>query len=145
MLLLMSLLDGINLISDPVLLVNIATESAFTICSAIEAAENTKALVVWGEPGTLGTSFGIRWTAAERAAWVIASVPPYLLSVIVGLILSDGNLQLKPRGVNAYLRFQQSMSHFAYFNCVFWLSAPLCQGMFRIYTHTVKGTVCAML
>jgi len=34
------------------------------------------------------------------------------------------------------------MSHFAYFYSVFWLCAPLCQGMFRIFTHTVRGTVC---
>jgi len=34
------------------------------------------------------------------------------------------------------------MIHFPYFYKVFWLCAPLCQGMFRIYTHMVKGTVC---
>jgi len=99
-------------------------------------------LVIWGEPGTLGTSFNIRWSAAERAAWVIDRVPPYLLDVIVGLILSDGYLRITRKSVNALLFFQQSMSHFPYFYKAFWLCAPLCQGMFRIYTHTVKGTVC---
>src|SRR3954452_13222143 len=142
MLLLMGLLGGIYLISDPVLLVNIATESAFTICSAIEAAENTMALVVWGEPGTLGTSFDQVWKAAERAAWVIDRVPPYLLGVIVGLILSDGNLHFTNcRAANARLQFQQSMIHFAYFYSVFWLCAPLCQSMFKFGTGLRKGTV----
>jgi len=56
-----------------------------------EGAESM-ALVIWGEPGTLGTSFNIRWTTAERAAWVIDRVPPYLLAVIVGLIFSDCHL-----------------------------------------------------
>src|SRR3954451_21056700 len=70
-------------------------------------------LVIWGEPGTLGTSFNILWSAAERALWVIDRVPPYLLSVIVGLILSDGYLQYP--GHNARLQFVQSMSHFPYF------------------------------
>jgi|1186.fasta_scaffold1198029_1 hypothetical protein len=52
--------------SDPVLLVDIARQdSAFTICSVVEP----EGLVVWGEPGTLGTSFGQLWTAAERAVW----------------------------------------------------------------------------
>jgi LAGLIDADG DNA endonuclease family/Cytochrome b/b6/petB len=99
-------------------------------------------LVIWGEPGTLGTSFNIRWSAAERAAWVIDRVPPYLLSVIVGLILSDGSIRIVRGRINALLQFGQSMSHFAYFYCVFWLCAPLCQGMFRIFTQRVNGTVC---
>src|SRR3954468_17698921 len=130
--LLIGLLGGIYLISDPVLLVNIATESAFTICSSIEAAENTMALVVWGEPGTLGTSFDLRWSAAERALWVIDRVPSYLLGVIVGLLLSDGNLNFTNcRAVNARLRFQQSYAHFHYFWLVFWLCAPLCQSRFK--------------
>src|SRR4051812_45583253 len=76
-------------------------------------------LVVWGQPGALGTTFDLRWSDAERALWTIDGVPPYLLGVIVGLIISDGNLQLKPLAVNAYLRFQQSMSHFPYFYMVF--------------------------
>src|SRR3954451_12410633 len=95
-------------------------------------------LVIWGDPGTLGTSFGILWSAAERALWVIDRVPPYLLSVIVGLILSDGYLQLQYGGRNARLLFGQSMSHFPYFYKVFWLCAPLCQTMFRITTQTLK-------
>jgi len=68
-------------------------------------------------------------------------VPPYLLGVIVGLIISDGNLLLKPRAVNAYLQFQQSMSHFPYFYKAFWLCAPLCQGMFKFGTKLLNGTV----
>jgi LAGLIDADG DNA endonuclease family/Cytochrome b/b6/petB len=100
-------------------------------------------LVIWGEPGTLGTSFNIRWSAAERAAWVIDRVPPYLLGVIVGLILSDTCLCFSTlRNVNARLQFEQSMSHFPYFMFVWNFLAPLCQGMFRIYTRTVSGTVC---
>src|SRR5436305_7228948 len=98
------------------------------------------ALVIWGEPGTLGTSFDLRWTAAERAAWVIASVPPYLLGVIVGLILSDGGLQY--RGGHARLQFQQSMSHFPYFMFVWNFLAPLCQGMFKFGTSMRLGTLC---
>src|SRR3954454_7402787 len=95
------------------------------------------ALVIWGEPGTLGTSFNVLWIAAERALWVIKCVPPYLLGIIVGLILSDCGLQLLRGRVNACLRFKQSMSHFPYFMFVWNFLAPLCQGMFRIYTHTV--------
>jgi hypothetical protein len=98
-------------------------------------------LVIWGDPGTLGTSFGQLWSAAERAAWVIDRVPPYLLGVIVGLILSDGYLQYR-RGVNARLQFEQSISHFPYFFHVFWLCAPLCISIFKFRSHMRLGTLC---
>jgi len=140
------------LVFSPVLLVDIASqESTYTICSVIEAEGVAKALevaesmalVVWGEPGTLGTSFDQLWSAAERAIWVIDRVPPYLLGVIVGLILSDGNLSFSNhRNLNARLLFKQSMSHFPYFWFVFWLCAPLCQSMFKFGTSIRKGTVC---
>jgi hypothetical protein len=48
------------------------------------------AVVIRGAIGTLGTSFDQRWTSAERAVWTMVNVPAYILSTIVGLILSDG-------------------------------------------------------
>jgi hypothetical protein len=103
---------------------------------------NSIGVVILGTIGTLGTSFDQRWTAAERALWTLDKVPSWMCSVIVGIILSDCNLQLKPKGVNAYLRFAQSMSHFPYFYSVFWIIAPLCQGIFKFGTGLRKGTVC---
>lgn len=35
-----------------------------------EGVEST-ALVVWGQPDTLGVSFRESWTAAQRAIWVM--------------------------------------------------------------------------
>src|SRR5436305_12714558 len=107
-------------------------------CEGVESM----ALVVWGEPGTLGTSFGLRWSAAERALWVIKCVPPYLLSVIVGLILSDCNLRITRGGINALLDFKQSRSHFPYFMFVWNFLAPLCQGMFKFGTSMRLSTLC---
>jgi hypothetical protein len=69
-------------------------------------------------------------------------VPSWMCSVIVGIILSDCNLQLKPKAVNAYLRFKQSMSHFPYFMFVWNFLAPLCQGIFKFGTCLLNGTVC---
>src|SRR3954452_25137466 len=100
------------------------------------------ALVIWGEPGTFGTSFDLRWSAAERALWVIDRVAPYLLGVIVGLTLSDGCIRIVRGGINARLEFNQSMSHFPYFMFVWNFLAPLCQGMFKFGTKLRKGTVC---
>jgi len=99
-------------------------------------------LVLWGTIGTLGTSFNERWTAAERALWTIGNVPTYLLSVVVGLLLSDGYLQIQRGGVNARLQFLQSMSHFPYFMFVWNFLAPLCQGMFKFGTSMRLGTLC---
>jgi hypothetical protein len=44
----------------------------------------------------------------------MSNVPSYLRDVIVGLIISYGCLCIDPKAVNAYLSFQQSMSHFPY-------------------------------
>ena len=101
---------------------------------------NSMSVVIRGAIGTLGTSFNKRWTSVERALWTMVNVPSYLLSTIVGLILSDGHLEY--RGGHARLVFRQSMSHFPYFMFVWNFLAPLCQGIFRIYTRTVSGTVC---
>ena len=60
-------------------------------------------LVLWSEPGTIGSMVNHKWTAIERAHWVIANVPPYLLGIVVGLILSDCHLRIPKRGVNAFL------------------------------------------
>jgi hypothetical protein len=51
-------------------------------CESIE-------LVQWGEFGTISSHVGIKFTVAERAYWVISSVPPYIKGAIIGLILSD--------------------------------------------------------
>lgn len=72
-------------------------------------------LVVWGTPDSLGSTYGIRWTAAIRGYWDITNVPPYYLGIIVGLVLSDGSLELVKGGVNARLRFKQSIIHLPYF------------------------------
>jgi hypothetical protein len=103
---------------------------------------NSMGVVIWGAIGTLGTSFDQRWSAAERALWTMNYIHPNLLSVIVGLILSDGSLFIPPKGVNASLYFQQSMSHFPYFMHVWSMLAPLCQSIFSFRTHKIKGTLC---
>src|SRR6184192_2680151 len=74
----------------------------------------TVALVKWGESDTLGSIVGHKWTSAERAHWVMENVPPYLLGVVVGLILSDCCLRIVKGRVNARLEFNQSLGHFAY-------------------------------
>jgi len=99
-------------------------------CDAGEVVDKGMALVIWGESGTLGTSFDLRWSAAERAIWVI-----------VGLILSDCSLQIRGR-VNARLKFEQSTKHFPYFLHTFWICSPLCQSRFKFQTIYRKGTVC---
>src|SRR4051812_6785578 len=82
------------LISDQANILICSNESAYIISSPLEPSITGRALkvvgctalVVWGAIGTLGTSFSQRWTVADRSLWTLDKVPPYLLSVIVGLI-----------------------------------------------------------
>jgi hypothetical protein len=64
------------LISDQANILICSNESAYILSSPLEPSITGKALkvveclalVVWGTIGTLGTSFGERWSAAERAS-----------------------------------------------------------------------------
>jgi len=84
-------------------------------------------LVLWGEPGTIGSIVGHKFTTADRAHWVIANVPPNILGILVGLILSDGGLSLRKGYVKARLFFDQSsgINNSSYFWYVYFLLGPI--------------------
>ena len=82
-------------------------------------------LVPRGVFGTLSSSFGRRWSNKERNIWTLNNVPHYLIEIIVGLILSDSCIEYNS-GINAYLRFEQSIGHFYYLWFVFELLSPIC-------------------
>ena len=53
-------------------------------------------------------------------------LPPYQYSIIIGLVLSDAWLRIKPRGKIAILGFQQSASHSEYLWFVYILLSHYC-------------------
>jgi len=107
----------------------------------IKLTETIKKLevVVWGTLGSLGSSINRRWTKAERNIWSIGYVPEYILGVVVGIILSDGYIQITKNGINARLQFGQSIIHFEYFWFVFQLLSPLCISLPYLSSQVYKG------
>jgi len=84
---------------------------------------------------------GERWTAAQRAYWILETIPSYILGVIVGLLLSDGYLQLRKGRVNARLGIGQSLSHFEYVWFVFSLLSHFCESLPHLCSQTRKGSL----
>ena len=82
---------------------------------------SSKALVHYGS--NLGSTVGFpKFTALERKAFYI---PLNLLSVFVGIILSDANLSKSNKG-EARLQFKQTIKHIGYFYFVFFKLSHYC-------------------
>lgn len=73
------------------------------------------------------------------------NVPPYLLGVVVGIVLSDGHLQLFKGRVNARLQFVQSIGHLGFFTYAFWLLAPICMSLPYITFSIRDGVILGLL
>lgn len=73
------------------------------------------ALVVWGSLKTFGSTAGGRWTSIPGGFFLdYNSVPSNIIGIFVGLLLSNGNLQLRKGRVNALFYFTQSLRNFPY-------------------------------
>jgi hypothetical protein len=68
-------------------------------------------------------------------------LPPYQLSAIVGLLLSDGWLNLPLKGVNARLGFQQSYDKLEYFWFVFVILSHYCSSLPKFLTRMRGGSI----
>lgn len=106
---------------------------------------NSTSMIIYGT--FLGSTVGERWTAAplRRAYWFLENVPSYILGIFVGLLLSDGSLQLRKGRRNALFIFTQSLSHFPYFWFVFTLLSHFCPSLPYVYAFKRRGTVCQSL
>ena len=82
--------------------------------------ESTK-IVIWGT--NLSSTVGVKYTRSQLA---MVCLPPYQYSIIIGLVLSDAWLIIKPRGKIAILGFQQSASHSEYLWFVYILLSHYC-------------------
>jgi hypothetical protein len=95
---------------------------------------STKALVPYGT--NLGSTLGSpRFTKLERMA---IKIPTNLLSVFVGIILSDANLSKSNKG-DARLQFKQTIKHIDYFYFVFFKLSHYCsKGPYTTRTNVHK-------
>lgn len=95
-------------------------------------------LVVYDQLGNLSSTVGERWSSSQRGLYTLNNIPPYYLGIIVGLVLSDGNLQFRGKG---RLRFGQSLKHFPYFWFVFNLLSHFCQSLPHLEKSTRNGVL----
>jgi hypothetical protein len=67
-------------------------------------------------------------------------ITPLIYSIIVGVIIEDGNLQYPSRtSQNARFRLEQSKAHEAYLWFVFCILSPLCSSLPSARTRLYKG------
>jgi hypothetical protein len=84
-------------------------------------------IVVWNSPHTVGSTLGYsKFTSFIRD---ITYIPTFLLSVLVGLLLSDAGMSTQKKSVNARLGFKQSMIHFPFFFSTFMLLSHFCSSL----------------
>jgi len=97
---------------------------------------NSNSLVVWGS--NLGLTLGGRLTRIQAN---MIKIPPYVQSVMVGLILSDAWMQLPSDSKNARLCFKQSMKNSPYLWFVFSILGHYCSSFPHRTTNLRKGKV----
>lgn len=82
------------------------------------------ALVSWGT--SLGSALG--WygrNMTKQVRSMYSTMPYYIFSIVIRLILSDGGLQRSNRqSLNSRLSFKQSLAKFEYFWSVYYILAP---------------------
>lgn len=83
------------------------------IHKSIFPTTNCKDLVLYNEPGTLGTTIGLpKLTKFLRYSTYI---PNYLMGIFVGLILGDASLTIATKNGNPRMSFKQSIINFPFF------------------------------
>lgn len=91
-------------------------------------------LVIWGS--NLALTLGGRLSKTQSN---ITKIPPFIRSVIVGLILSDGWMQLPSDSKNARLCFKQSTKNSSYVWFVFFILSHYCSSFPHITSGIRKG------
>ena len=68
-------------------------------------------------------------------------LPPYIYSIIVGLILSDGHLEKGKFNKNARLKFKQSFKHIEFALWIYSIVAHYCQSIPCLKKTDLNGKV----
>jgi len=68
-------------------------------------------------------------------------LPYYILGIVVGIVLSDGSLEITNTSINARLSFELSLRQIPYFLDVFFILSHYCQSYPTICKHVTKGVV----
>lgn len=109
------------------------------IKKSIFPSTNCTSLVVWNRPYSIGSTLGLpKLTNFLRNSTFI---PSYILSVLVGLLLSDAGLSIQKNSTNARLGFKQSMIHFDFFFATFLILAHFCSTLPYLDPTIVKNVL----
>ena len=109
------------------------------------------ALVVWNQPGTLGSTIGI--PKITKFLRDITYIPSCLIGVFIGLLLGDANINTTGKKGNPRVAFKQSiinfpafnqkggksLRHFPFFWMTFWLLSHYCSSLPYLDHTTIKG------
>jgi F-type H+-transporting ATPase subunit a len=98
------------------------------------SSKNSTSVVLWGS--NLSSTSGLRYSDKLRN---IVSLPPFIYSIIIGLILSDGWVQKGKFNKNARLGFKQSVIHTGFALWVYNLLAHYCQSLPHLVVTTLNG------
>lgn len=112
--------------------------TAFKLSSKSKKLNNVNPsnLVIWGS--NLGLTLGSRLTRVQSN---MTKIPLHIKSVMVGLILSDGWMQLPSDSKNARLCFKQSIKNSSYVWFVFFILSHYCSSFPHRTTNIRKGKV----
>jgi F-type H+-transporting ATPase subunit a len=104
------------------------------------SSKNSTSVVLWGS--NLYSTLGLRFSDKLRN---IFALPPYVYSIIVGLILSDGHLQKGKLSKNARLSLNQSIKHVEFAQWMYSILSHYCQSLPYLFTTTIDGKVFTIL
>lgn len=117
---------------------SIDSSSKSLIINNNEAGNLSRALVVYGT--NLSSSIG-KWKTTILLGSMY-SLQPYHLSVLVGILLSDGYFNFPKSAKNVSVGLEQSFKNFQYLFNVFLSLSHYCISFPVLRTRTVRGTLC---
>jgi hypothetical protein len=94
-------------------------------------------IVVWNKPHSIGSTLGLpKFTKYLKS---ITYIPSKILSIFVGLLLSDAGLSKQKKSINARLGFKQSIIHFSFFWTTFNKLSHYCSSIPYTDNGRIKG------
>lgn len=114
-----------------------STKRSYSTSSSLPKSNpNCSSIVLWGS--NLSSTLGLRFSDRLRN---IVSLPSYIKSVVVGLLLGDGYLQKGKSRKNARLGLTTSLKSASYALWMFSVLAHYCQSSPYVFSASLKGVV----
>lgn len=122
----------------PLVLKSTDSSSKSIIISKNGAGYSSRALVVHGT----NLSFSLGKWKMTRLLGSMYSLQPRHLSILVGILLSDGYFNFPKSAKNVSVGLEQSFNKFQYLFNVFWSLGHYCASLPVLRIRTIKGSLC---